>query len=60
MQIALDVIGAREQPEVGDAAQPLRERVHAESQRRCRDVVKDIVADHDVEAAANAGRVERR
>jgi hypothetical protein len=33
--------------------------VHPGSKRRCGDVVKDIVADDDVEAAANAARVER-
>jgi hypothetical protein len=60
VQVALDVIGTREQPEVGNAAQSFRERLHSDSQHRGWHVVKDIIADQDVELSADAGRAQRR
>ena len=59
VQVALDVIGLGEQPEVRNAAEPMRERADSGSQHRRWNVVKDIVADHDVEAAADAWCVQR-
>jgi len=60
VQIALDVIGAREQAQVGDAAQPLRQRRQRRPERRRGDVVQHVIADDDVEALARRRRGQRR
>lgn len=59
VKIALDVVCTREQAEVRDATQPLRQRVHSRPEHRSGDVVQHIITNDDVELLASADRAER-
>ena len=59
MQVALDVIGAREQAQIRDAPKALRQCGHRGAERWRGNVVQHVVADDDVESLATGRRSQR-